>query len=79
MADPVSRAFARSLLRLRTARGWSQARLSRESGVSAPAISKIEAYGQGCRLSVAALIAGALGTGIDAMIAEDDLREARHG
>lgn len=79
MADPVSRAFARSLLRLRVARGMTYRQLGAASGISYGFICEMEAGRKGCSLRAAHALAEALDTGVDAMIAEDDLKGAGGG
>lgn len=70
MADDVSRAYARSLLRLRTARGLSYRQLGIASGVSHGFICDMEAGRKGCTLRIAHALATALDVTVDAMISE---------
>lgn len=78
-SDPVSRAFARSLLRLRTGKRMTYRALGDSAGISAGFICEMEAGRKGCTLRVAHAIAEALDTTIDAMIGEDDLKAAAGG
>lgn len=68
MADiPAHVIFGIRMKRMHEARGWSLRELGRRSGVSNPMLSKIE-HGGSCTLDIAAKIAGALRTTIDAML-----------
>lgn len=67
MTVAVRVAFGGSVLRLRTARGWSQQRLASEAGISRSTVGGIEAGARGCSLEAAALIAEALGADLGAM------------
>lgn len=62
------RSFARSVQRLRLARGWTLTRLAAESGVGVATISRIEAELKSCSLPSAWLIAEAFEVSLDAMI-----------
>lgn len=75
MPDDAARAFARSQLRLRVKRGWSQADLAREAGISPQRVSRIESHADNVRILTADAIATALDTTVDAMMHEDDLRD----
>jgi transcriptional regulator with XRE-family HTH domain len=66
-------AFGRSSVRLRTAKGWTQTRLAREAGVGNSVLCRVEAGVRECLFTAAWRIAQALGTTVDAMIAEADL------
>jgi len=71
VADDATRAFARSLYRLRTAQGRTQKQLAAAAGVSQRAVSYIEA-GRAPALPTAQALATALGTTVTAMITEAD-------
>lgn len=62
------RSFARSVTRLREARGWTRTRLAAESGVAVATVSRVEAQLAACSLPSAWLIAEAFGVTVDAMI-----------
>lgn len=62
-------AFARSVLRLRLERGWTQRQLAGEAGIAQAAVSGIEAHARGCRMIAAAWrMAEALEVPLDSMI-----------
>jgi DNA-binding XRE family transcriptional regulator len=62
-------AFARSVKRLREARGWTRAELAAEAGIGDPGtVSRIEATGRPGSLRTAHAIALALDTTVGAMI-----------
>jgi transcriptional regulator with XRE-family HTH domain len=75
----VSTAFAANLKRLRRDHGWSQRVLAEWSGVSNAAISAIEGGNNGPSLAVAAALAKALGTGLDAMTAGEPYARGESG
>jgi ribosome-binding protein aMBF1 (putative translation factor) len=70
----IEAAFARSVGRLRKARGWDRGTLARESGVEPTVLCRVENGTRGCTVPTAWKLARALGTTVDAMIAEADLR-----
>jgi DNA-binding XRE family transcriptional regulator len=70
----IEAAFARSVGRLREAIGWTRNRLAREAGVESSVVYRLEDGTRGCGIPTAWKLAVALGTTVDAMIAEADLR-----
>lgn len=61
-----------NLRRIRNARGWSQARLARESGVSVPTVERIERDSEyDPRISRVTALAAALGVTVDELISHD--------
>jgi transcriptional regulator with XRE-family HTH domain len=64
---------------LRTAKGWSQAELARQSGVPQPTISRIEAGTRRVDLDVLEKLASALGVNASMLIehSDSDARQKR--
>jgi len=70
VADPVTAVFAENVRRERRARGWTQADLAAESGVSRSAVGTVETQECGPSLGTAVRLARALGTTLGALAGE---------
>jgi transcriptional regulator with XRE-family HTH domain len=70
--------FARTLRRLREARGWTKYRLAQESGVTKENLSKLERPGSDPKLSTLSKLAAALGVSARELVPEAPRRKARN-
>lgn len=73
MADEVTRAFARSLRRLRAERGLTKKQLAEMAGINDRTVFNAETASFTPVLPTACAIAAALGTTVDAMVTEAGL------
>ncbi len=71
--------FATNMKIERLKRGWKQADLAKESGVSISSIARYEMEENIPTLDTATLLAGAFGVSIDALCSEDALCERKVG
>lgn len=67
-----SERIARRLKSLRMDKGWEQADLARESGVSLAAIASCESCRTGMRLDTAVKLADALGCTLEQLVCRDE-------